>query len=226
MNYLLLLETSSKNCSVAIANEHAVLHHRSASAEHFVHAEQLHGMMHELIEESQLKWEQIAAVAVGKGPGSYTGLRIGVSAAKGLCFSLNIPLIAIETTALLAGYAAQQHSDAEAIVPMIDARRMEVYTAQFDVSGKRMTRDEAVIVDSTTFASLAPEKLVLVGDGAEKCRELLDPRVRILSVLPSADMMHSLAIQAFNDKKFEDLAYFEPFYLKDYIPGTSVKSVL
>jgi tRNA threonylcarbamoyladenosine biosynthesis protein TsaB len=226
MPFLLLLETSSKNCSVAIADEQQVILAKSASADHFIHAEQLHVMMNELFTESTLRPDSLHAVAVSKGPGSYTGLRIGVSAAKGLCFALKIPLIAIDTTEILARHAASIIHDATHFIPMIDARRMEVYSANFDAQAKRLTADEAVIIDENTFNNISSGRVVLVGDGAEKCKPFLKEQMQILSILPSADMMHAPAIEAFHQKQFEDVAYFEPFYLKDYIPGTSRKSVL
>jgi tRNA threonylcarbamoyladenosine biosynthesis protein TsaB len=226
MPHLLLLETSGKNCSVALADKAGILISRSASAEHFIHAEQLHVMINEIITESNIPWNSISAIAVSKGPGSYTGLRIGISAAKGLCFSLQIPLIAIDTTEILALEASKVFVDAHIIIPMIDARRMEVYAARFDANAKRLSPDEAVVVDENTFIEFVPEHLILTGDGAEKCKALADSRVRILPLLPRAETMHALAMQAFNAQHFEDVAYFEPFYLKEYTPGTSRKSVL
>jgi tRNA threonylcarbamoyladenosine biosynthesis protein TsaB len=103
---------------------------------------------------------------------------------------------------------------------------MEVYAARFDGCGKRTSTDEAVVVDENTFTEFEPEHLILTGDGAEKCQPLVDSRISILPLLPRAEMMHALAMQAFNTKHFEDVAYFEPFYLKEYTPGTSRKSVL
>lgn len=225
MPHLVLLETSSKNCSVALVDEHGILAKKAAAAEHFVHAEQLHVMLDELLTENALVWKSIDAIAVGKGPGSYTGLRIGVSAAKGICFALDIPLIALETTQILASYASSTYGDSSTIIPMIDARRMEVYWARFDGQGKRLSPDEAAIIDATSFSSF-DSNLVLIGDGVEKCIPCIDPQTRTLLAPPSADMMHRLALDAFAANQFEDLAYFEPFYLKDYTPGTSSKSVL
>ena len=226
MSYLLLIETSAKNCSVAIADEQRVLLSKSATAEHFIHAEQLHVMLHELLSELSLSANSLNAVAVSKGPGSYTGLRIGVSAAKGLCFALNIPLIALDTTEILAHYAAVNTEHATRILPMIDARRMEVYTAHFDAEAKRITDDKAMIIDEQSFSDFAEEQVVLVGDGADKCRPFIHAKMQILSILPNATMMFEPAMRSFQQKRFEDVAYFEPFYLKDYIPGTSRKSVL
>jgi tRNA threonylcarbamoyladenosine biosynthesis protein TsaB len=226
MPFLLLLETSSKNCSVALVDEYRIIAQRSASTEHFVHAEQLHGMLQEIMSENLLSWNMLSAVAVGRGPGSYTGLRIGVSAAKGLCFALNIPLISVDTTQLLADYAVTRHADADRILPLIDARRMEVYMATFDGKAQRLSEDSAVIIDENTFTSFHPQNLVLVGDGVDKCSTILDKRIRTISVLPDAPMMHKRAVQSFLENKFEDTAYFEPFYLKEYTPGTSRKTVL
>jgi tRNA threonylcarbamoyladenosine biosynthesis protein TsaB len=179
-----------------------------------------------LLTELSITPNSLSAVAVSTGPGSYTGLRIGVSAAKGLCFALQLPLIALDTSAILANYAAGVYPDAKHIVSMIDARRMEVYSAQFDSRANRITADRAVILDENTFTEFPPDHLVLVGDGAEKCIPLIDSTVRVLSILPHAEMMHSLVVRSWTNKQFEDVAYFEPFYLKDYTPGTSRKSVL
>ncbi|MFM7232943.1 MAG: tRNA (adenosine(37)-N6)-threonylcarbamoyltransferase complex dimerization subunit type 1 TsaB [Flavobacteriales bacterium] len=226
MPFLLLLETSSKNCSVALVDEHRVIAHRAASAEHFVHAEQLHGMLEEISKEVSFSLNMLSAIAVGRGPGSYTGLRIGVSAAKGLCFALNIPLISIDTTQLLADYAITQFAPVGNVVPLIDARRMEVYMATFDGKATRMSEDSAVIVDENTFTVFDAQQLVLVGDGAEKCKAIVDKNVRTLCIMPDATMMHKRALQLFQESRFEDTAYFEPFYLKEYTPGISRKGVL
>jgi tRNA threonylcarbamoyladenosine biosynthesis protein TsaB len=226
MTHLLLLETSGKNCSAAIACDGTILSQRLANAEHFIHAEQLHQMLSELISESELNWRQISGICVSKGPGSYTGLRIGISAAKGLCFALGIPLMAIDTTHLLATHAANIYRDAQVILPMIDARRMEVYMAEFDGKANRQSPDQAVIIDESTFSKFNPEALVLIGDGVAKCRHLLNSRVRFLCTLPTAEMMCELALQCYEGQQFEDTAYFEPFYLKEYTPGISSKSVL
>ena len=226
MPFLLLLETSSKNCSAALIDGDRIVAQQSASAEHFVHAEQLHGMLEEIILASSIAWKELSAVAVGRGPGSYTGLRIGVSAAKGLCFSLNIPLISIDTTQLLADYAISLHPDAENVLPLIDARRMEVYMARYNGKAQRLGEDSAIIIDENTFAPFHPKTLVLIGDGVEKCRPMLNEDVRAISVLPDATMMHRRALLFFQENQFENTAYFEPFYLKEYTPGTSRKSVL
>jgi len=226
MSLFLLLETSGKNCSVALANEKGIVASRSAVADHFIHAEELHGLIHNLSQENHITLQSLYAIAVSKGPGSYTGLRIGVSAAKGLCYALKIPLIAIDTTEILAHYASTIHPDGSCIFPAIDARRMEIYGALFDEKSNRINEDVPIIIDEHTFQSYPAEKLVIVGDGAEKCRPYVDDRVRILQVLPDAGMMHEAMLNAWDDKRFEDVAYFEPFYLKEYTPGTSKKNIL
>jgi tRNA threonylcarbamoyladenosine biosynthesis protein TsaB len=226
MSLFLLLETSGKNCSVALANEKEIIASRSAVADHFIHAEELHGLIHNLSQENHIALQSLSAIAVSKGPGSYTGLRIGVSAAKGLCYALKLPLIAIDTTEILAHYASCAHPDATCIFPAIDARRLELYGALFDEKLNRLKEDEPIIIDEHTFQSYPAEKLVIVGDGAEKCRPYVDPRVRIMHVLPEARMMHQAVLHAWMHKRFEDVAYFEPFYLKEYTPGTSKKNTL
>jgi tRNA threonylcarbamoyladenosine biosynthesis protein TsaB len=226
MPHFLLLETSGRNCSVALANESSIIDVRSAFAEHFVHAEELHGLIHHLLLENDCSFQSLAAIAVSKGPGSYTGLRIGVSAAKGLCFALNIPLIAIDTTEILAHHASSVYPDATLICPAIDARRMEAYCALFDESLQRLQPDTAMIINEQTFAGYPSESLVIVGDGAEKCKAFVDGNVRILPLLPDASMMVKSALKAWSENRFEDVAYFEPFYLKEYTPGTAKKNSL
>ena len=226
MPHFLLLETSGRNCSVALANESSIIDVRSAIAEHFVHAEELHGLIHHLLLVNDCSFQSLAAIAVSKGPGSYTGLRIGVSAAKGLCFALNIPLIAIDTTEILAHHASSVYPDATMICPAIDARRMEVYCALFDENTNRIQPDTAMIIDEGTFAGYPSESLVIVGDGAEKCKTFVDADVRILPLLPDAGMLLKPALKAWSENRFEDVAYFEPFYLKEYTPGIAKKNSL
>jgi tRNA threonylcarbamoyladenosine biosynthesis protein TsaB len=226
MSLFLLLETSGKNCSVALVNEKSIIDSRTAIAEHFIHAEELHGLIQKLLGENQYTIQSLTAVAVSKGPGSYTGLRIGVSAAKGLCFALGIPLIAIETTEILAHHASTMYPDATLICPAIDARRMEAYCALFDENTHRLKPDTAMIIDEQTFAGYPSHSLIIVGDAAEKCKTFAAADVRILNMLPEARMMFKPALKAWAEKRFEDVAYFEPFYLKEYVPGTAKKNSL
>ena len=226
MSLLLLLETSGKNCSVALANEKSIIDVGSATAEHFIHAEELHGLISKLLQENEYSFRSLTAIAVSKGPGSYTGLRIGVSAAKGLCFALNIPLIAVDTTEILAHHACTVYPDATLICPAIDARRMEVYCALFDEKLHRLKPDTAMIIDEHTFTSYHSHQFVIVGDGAEKCKTFVDVNVSILNILPDASMMLKPTLKAWAESRFEDVAYFEPFYLKEYVPGTAKKNIL
>src|SRR5690606_14424791 len=158
-------------------------------------------------------------------PGSYTGLRIGVSAAKGFCFGLDVPMISLNSLEILA--QSQIGNDFDLIIPMIDARRMEVYTAVFDNSGKMISDIEAKILDESSFQEFADKKNVFVGDGVEKSKAILNlPNAEFIEgIHPSAKQMIQLAEKKFSQKEFEDVAYFEPFYLKEFIAGKSPNRV-
>jgi len=226
MTHLLHIETSGKNCSVALSIDDRIVAQRCVTSEQFIHAEQLHLLINEVQHKSGIAWKDISAVAVSKGPGSYTGLRIGVSAAKGLCYAIECPLIAIGTTDILAQHASLSNERNAIIIPMIDARRLEVYAAEFDASGNRVTEDEAIILDAFYFEKFQLKNMILIGDGATKCSPLVGENVEIRETLPDAAMMIDLAKKRFNQKQFENLAYFEPHYLKAYVPGISKRSVL
>jgi tRNA threonylcarbamoyladenosine biosynthesis protein TsaB len=198
----------------------------SIVSEHFIHAEQLHPLIEQLRLQAGVDWSTLDAVAVSKGPGSYTGLRIGVSAAKGLCYATGAKLIALDTTAILAHAVLPVNAESDLIIPMIDAGRMEVYCAVFDAVGLRIRNDEARILDETFFSEFGEKRLLLTGDGAAKCAPWTSNLISIHSNFPSATMMHALATDAYNNQRFEDVSYFEPFYLKDYVPGISTRSVL
>lgn len=186
----------------------------------FSHAEKLHLFIQEVVSDSGVQLTDLQAVAVSKGPGSYTGLRIGVSAAKGLCFALDIPLISVATLKSLALQASPE--DGGLIVPMLDARRMEVYSAVFDFKYHQRRETRAEIIDSSSFSGILDKHPVyFMGDGAEKCKGLIKHKnARFLrEKFPSAREMAILSAQKFQDKDFEDLAYFEPYYLKDFVAG-------
>jgi tRNA threonylcarbamoyladenosine biosynthesis protein TsaB len=223
---ILLIETSSKNCSVGLSVDGQLVHHQEMSADGYIHAEKLHSFIQEVLQDSGVTTQQLNAVAVSKGPGSYTGLRIGVSAAKGLCFALNIPLIALDTTWMLAWYAKEQHPQATHFLSMIDARRMEVYYALYDASLSMADGIKAQIVDDEFLSRFNMTATVLVGDGAEKCKSLITGDFIMLPALPSVTMMAAGATDFYRNGKFEDTAYFEPFYLKDFIAGKPKKSML
>ena len=186
--------------------------------------------MDEVLKESKLHPDHLDAVCVASGPGSYTGLRIGVSAAKGLCYGSNIPLLAVSALESMAHWArvefSEQLTDVSFLRPMIDARRMEVYTQLFDASLKQLQPISAEIIDASSFASeLAKGKVAFFGDGAAKCKEVINhPNAVFLdSFNPSARGMIALAEAKFATKQFEDVAYFEPYYLKDFVAGKPKK---
>lgn len=226
MNRILLIETSSRNCSVALSGDGALRGLVEMDSEEYVHAEKLHAFIEQLLKEANVSLTQLNAVCVSKGPGSYTGLRIGVSAAKGFCHGLSIPLMALETTLILASYAKEKFPQHRQFLPMIDARRMEVYCARYNSDLSIKEAIQAQIVDEKFFQKPDIEYAVLVGDGVEKCIDFIPHLENILPCLPSASMMAGLAQQKFNQHEFEDVAYFEPYYLKDFIAGTPKKNQL
>jgi tRNA threonylcarbamoyladenosine biosynthesis protein TsaB len=189
----------------------------------YSHAEKLHVFLSDVLKEARLSFEDVDGIVVGKGPGSYTGLRIGVSAAKGLCFALDLPLIALETLSILAQSVRISKG---CIVPMLDARRWEVYCAVFDPAHTQISDTEALVLDANSFADLLEKGPVyFVGDGAQKCGEIIrHPNAFFLDdVYPSAREMAVLSYEKFQNKEFEDVAYFEPFYLKDFVGTKSQK---
>lgn len=216
---ILCIETSTQNCSVAMVQNGEVVTSHSRRASHYVHAEALHELIELCLKESGAP---LQAVAVSSGPGSYTGLRIGVSAAKGLAFGLQIPLIAIPTLTLLGEYGLAQGTF-ERAVAMIDARRMEVYTAV--TSNGQTSEAQAVILDQKFFDQWPTGATAIVGDGAFKCAQFNTFGSTIMEVMPDAQMMAHLAQQAFDHHRFEDVAYFEPYYLKEFVAGVSTKSL-
>ena len=189
---------------------------KEIAEQNFSHAEKLHLFIAEVLSENNLKFSDLKAVAVSQGPGSYTGLRIGVSSAKGFCYALNIPLIAVDTLQLLA---KQIQIEKGIILPMIDARRMEVFTAFYDKNFNQIRNVQAEIIDENSYAEI-DEILHLVGDGTEKFKTTLtnDKFVFHSNVIyPSAKEMSALSYEKFQNHDFVDVAYFEPFYLKDFL---------
>lgn len=224
MSKLILgIETSTKICSVAISDGTKLLALKEEGGA-YSHSEKLTNFIQEVLNRTNLELKDIDAIAVSKGPGSYTGLRIGVSVAKGLCFALDKPLIAVET---LQAMALGQQEKANLYCPMIDARRMEVYTALYDVNNKILKPVSAKIIDSTSFSEVLKDNtIVFFGDGAEKCKEVLGQNSNAIfseQGLPSAAFVNQIALRKFQNKAFEDVAYFEPYYLKDFIATTPKK---
>lgn len=214
---ILHLETSSKNCSVAISEGKKLLSLCEESSENYKQSELLHTFVKWAMEGAGISLQELDAVSLGMGPGSYTGLRIGASAAKGFCYGLNIPLIAVNSLETLA--APFLATGFDLVIPMVDARRMEVYCAVYDGnSGKMITETEAKVLDETSFQELSDKKVLFAGDGARKAKEILQlPDTTFnAGVLPSAQYLIGKAADKFEAHNFEDIAYFEPFYLKDF----------
>jgi len=218
MAVILNLETATKNCSVGIAQDGVTLALKEFAGEGYAHAEKLHVFIEDVLKEAKLNYSDLNAIAVSMGPGSYTGLRIGVSAAKGLCYALNIPLIAIDTLELLARKITVNDG---VIIPMIDARRMEAYTAIFDTDYNNIRETKAEVIGDNFFDDVAGT-IHLVGDGAAKYHEILPAGKFVYhenAVYPSAAEMAQLSFNKYKKSDTVDVAYFEPFYLKDFIAG-------
>ena len=235
MALILAIETGTDICSVALVRDGELVALRESDEERN-HAKKIAVFVDELLRECDVAADELDAVAVSKGPGSYTGLRIGVSFAKGLCYGQNIPLVAVGSLDSLVEVAREDYEagiidvenwDKAMLCPMIDARRMEVYTQLFNAEGVAQSEVEAKIIDEESFvaerASGAP--LVIFGSGAKKCVETLSGTT-LIEVVPSARGMARLAEKAFADGNTEDVAYFEPFYLKDFVVGVAKKSLL
>ena len=226
MAYILHIETSTKQCSVALAYKGKPLSSRVLNSESFSHNEKLHLFISEVLEEANLKPKQLDAISVSKGPGSYTGLRIGVAAAKGFCFALDIPLIALNSLEILVQGVTQ--SEVELIIPMMDARRMEVYTAIFDGSKNWINQTSALVLNQDSFKEIVKDKTVLfLGNGTNKFQELI-PEINLTHSFennyPNAIDMVELTWGKYISEDFESLAYFEPFYLKDFQTTTPKKN--
>jgi tRNA threonylcarbamoyladenosine biosynthesis protein TsaB len=202
---------------VSISKEGKTIVLKEDYDKNYSHAERLHVYIDEVLKEAGISANDLSAIAVSKGPGSYTGLRIGVSAAKGLCFALDKPLISISTLEALAHQVTCQEG---VIVAMLDARRMEVYSAVFDSNHNKIRETEAQILNEQSFNSyLEKGKVYFIGNGVEKTKALLNHpnAVFIEGKLPSANEMSLLANKKFKISAFEDVAYFEPYYLKDFV---------
>ena len=224
---ILQIETSTEVCSVALSeNGKTVL--KKESMEGLNHSELLTVFIEELFTEKNIKPDFLNAVAVSKGPGSYTGLRIGVSVAKGLCYALNIPLVSINSLRVLGTYAALNHSGFSSVknmenvlfCPMIDARRMEVYTSLYNPEGEQIKPVSAEIIDAAFLSEYLEKNTVFFfGNGAKKCKDIIShPNAYFKGPeTTSAQFMSGIAFDKYNKRQFEDVAYFEPFYLKDFV---------
>ena len=216
MEYILNIETATKNCSVALAKGGKTILCKEIAEEGYSHAERLHVFIEEIIKEAGISLNDLSAIAVSQGPGSYTGLRIGVSAAKGLCFALGIPLIAVDT---LQALASQVKVADGVIIPMIDARRMEVYSAIFAPNLEKKREILAEIITEDSFSGIEGT-IYFVGDCAEKCKSVLTKGNYVFLEdikYPSAKEMSALSYEKFKINDTVDVAYFEPYYLKDFM---------
>ena len=222
MSFILNIETATKNCSVSIAKNGETIVCKEIAEEGYSHAEKLHVFIEEVIAEAKITVQDLTAIAVSQGPGSYTGLRIGVSAAKGLCFALNIPLIAVDTLQTLASQAKVSEGK---IIPMLDARRMEVYSAVFNTALETERPILAEVIDENSFAAYT-ETVYFVGDCADKCKAVLTKENFVFLEeikYPSAAAMSKISYDKYQKSDTVDVAYFEPYYLKDFMMTTPKK---
>ncbi len=226
MERIILIETSTALCSVALAEDGEIVAYKeSAGAK--AHASLTAVFIREMLDERGITPADCDAVCVSMGPGSYTGLRVGVSTAKGLCFGARKPLIAVGTLDTLVAQAQDVH-EYKYIIPMVDARRMEVYTAVFTPDGRQITETSPAIVDENSFRDRLEEGPVLfIGDGAGKCADVIKhSNARFIQCNPKASAMAVPASEAYKNRKFEDVAYFEPFYLKEFVVTVSKRKIL
>lgn len=216
--WILNIETASTNCSVSISKNGELISSKEVNSKKYSHQENLHGLIQSSIFHCNIELTNLSAIAVSKGPGSFTGLRIGVAAAKGLCFGLNIPLLSINTLTILS--QKMKVEKGTLIAPMIDARRMEVYTQLHNHNNKIIKSSWAEILNSESFHNfLSKYKIIAFGAGSEKCENIIKHKnfsVNKKMLFPSAKNMVKLSFSKWKKKQYEDIAYFEPYYLKDF----------
>ncbi len=225
MAIILNIETATKNCSVSLAKNGKTIHIKELNDGKYSHAEKLHHFIDNLLKEAKITLNEVDAIAISKGPGSYTGLRIGVSSAKGLCFSVDKPLISVETLQSLANAINIEYG---LIVPMLDARRMEVYASVFNHKHQQVREIKAEVIDENSFKEeLKQGKVYFLGDGAEKCKTVITHQNAIFvdHQFPSAEQMSALSYHKYLKNDFENVAYFEPFYLKDFVVTPAKKKI-
>jgi len=216
---LLYIETSTKNCSVAISSDSKLIAYKELNSENYCHSENLHVFINDILSQAKLDVKNLNGVVIGKGPGSYTGLRIGTSCAKGLCYSLGIPLISINSLEIMAERISPVSN--QLLIPMLDARRMEVYTMILDHNKNIIKNTWAEELTKNSFTQYSKDKTcVFFGNGSEKFKSI-DPKVKTVFLeevyFPSAKDMILKGHELFMSKKFESTAYYEPFYLKEFI---------
>lgn len=229
MGLILNIETSTPVCSASISENGKEISGR-VSFDDKSHATMLSIYVNQIFNETGITAKQLSAVAVSQGPGSYTGLRIGVSLAKGICYAANVPLIAVNTLQAMALMAKEQSSkNYNLYCPMIDARRMEVYTALFDNNNCEYAATKALIIDNQSFVKeLEKNTILFFGDGAKKCRDIITSSNScfIDNIYPLASYMAILSATKLANKNFVDVAYFEPYYLKDFVATVAKNKVI
>lgn len=223
MSFILHIDSTTKVCSIALSNCDVLVQLTETDAEKLAHSEKLHVFIEECLKKENITAADLSAVTISKGPGSYTGLRIGVSAAKGLCYGLNIPLIAVDTLTAMA-YSVMPLVEKEAVlIPMIDARRLEVFCS-IQQNGTILKTVHARVLDEEPIMGFENEKVYFFGDGAEKAIDVLPKNFQYISNrTTSAKNLIAIAWEKFNNNDFEDTAYFEPFYLKEFKAGKPKK---
>ncbi len=221
MPLILNIETSTKNCSVALYKSCELISEKSLLTDKYSHSEKLSCFIEDLIKDSSFEFKDIDAISVSKGPGSYTGLRIGVSTAKGLCYALSIPLISVSTLKAMSFSMSQRKTGFDLYCPMIDARRMEVFSAFFDKDNNLVRKVQADIIEKNSYNQFLENRVLFFGDGSLKCVDMINSKNAFFEkdVFPKASDMALISLDKYNKKDFEDVAYFEPFYLKDFIVG-------
>ena len=222
MSYILNIESSTTNCSISLSFKGKVISLKENNEEKYSHSTNLHSFINDVLKKSNVSSQKLSAIAVSKGPGSYTGLRIGVAAAKGLCFALDIPLISISTLLILAKQIKFKKEGL--IIPVMDARRNEVYSAVYDSSYNKVRKVMPEVINEDSFGKLVSKnKLFFIGNGQEKCNRLIKKNLNLIFssniTFPSANEMASLSFEKFTNSKFENIAYFEPDYLKNFMPN-------
>ena len=224
MAFLLTIETTTKNCSVALFDNDNLIYLKEQNSHKYSHAEQITLFIEEVLRASKINLNELDGIILSSGPGSYTGLRIGTSTAKGLCYSLGIPLISVSTLKAMA-FTMLQDEVYKFYCPMIDARRMEVFASIYDQSNNEVREIRADIVDEYTYANFLEDKVLFFGDGALKCKSVINNTNAYFvdGIFPSAKDMGILGFDKFKKKNFEDVASFEPYYLKDFLIGKKKK---
>jgi len=222
--FLLGIETSTTNCSVSISKNGKTIALKEDNSTNYSHAESLHVFIKNMVDTENLKLSDLSGIIISKGPGSYTGLRIGVSTAKGLCYALDIPLLSVNTLESLAHQIKAEENCY--IIPMLDARRMEVFTAVYDQDYKTIEETNALVLDENSYLNYLNERpCTFIGNGVAKFQEICNhPNASFKTQqFPSAQELSIIGFEKFKNKQFEDVAYFEPFYLKDFVAIKSKK---